>query len=192
MAQAKRGIRVRTHGLGRRFGLSGRAWVALACAVAVVVIATMAGLRLAHGDDFSVERGEMAATSATAPADVSESEAKPIVMVHVDGAVANPGVYELTGEDVRVNDAVLAAGGLVEGADTSSLNLAAPLEDGSKVHVPTVSETSDAAATTGAATAATTNGNGTATATPTQSPGFGALVALVGLGAVAVLVLRRN
>ena len=48
------------------------------------------------------------------------------------------------------------------------------------------------AATTGAATAATTNGNGTATATPTQSPGFGALVALVGLGAVAVLVLRRN
>lgn len=151
MAQAKRGIRVRTHGLGRRFGLSGRAWVALACAVAVVIIATVAGLRLAHGDDFSVERGERAASSATAPADVSESEARPVVMVHVDGAVANPGVYELTGEDVRVNDAVLAAGGLVEGADTSSLNLAAPLEDGSKVHVPTVSETSDAAATTGAA-----------------------------------------
>ena len=156
MAQAKRGIKARMHGLGRRFGLSGRARVALACAVAVIIVATVAGLRLAHGDDFSVERGEKASTSAAAPADVSDSEARPVVMVHVDGAVANPGVYELTGEDVRVNDAVLAAGGLVEGADTSALNLAAPLEDGSKVHVPTVSETSDAAATTGAATAATT------------------------------------
>ncbi|MDN5339350.1 MAG: hypothetical protein PWQ30_459 [Euryarchaeota archaeon] len=42
---------------------------------------------------------------------------------------------------------------------------------------------------TGTATTATTT---TTTTTPTQSPGFGALVALAGLGAVAFLVLRRN
>ncbi|MCK8518044.1 MEMAR_RS02690 family S-layer glycoprotein [Methanoculleus sp. 7T] len=42
---------------------------------------------------------------------------------------------------------------------------------------------------TGTATTATTTAPAT---TPTQSPGFGALVALAGLGAVAFLVLRRN
>ena len=42
---------------------------------------------------------------------------------------------------------------------------------------------------TGTATTATTTAPAT---TPTQSPGFGALVALAGLGAVAFLVLRRD
>ena len=53
--------------------------------------------------------------------------------------VESPGVYELPG-DARANDAVLAAGGLAQDADTASLNLAAPLTDGEKIHVPTVGE----------------------------------------------------
>lgn len=57
-------------------------------------------------------------------------------IVHVDGAVTTPGVIELTGDDVRVGDAVEAAGGLSEDADTSTVNLAEPLVDGSKIHVP--------------------------------------------------------
>ena len=39
---------------------------------------------------------------------------------------------------------------------------------------------------------ATKTATATATATPTTTPGFGAFLALAGLGAVAVLVLRRN
>ncbi len=46
--------------------------------------------------------------------------------------------------------------------------------------------------TTQPTTATTTATTTTAATTPTQSPGFGALVALAGLGAVAFLVLRRN
>lgn len=56
--------------------------------------------------------------------------------VHVDGAVASPGVYVVVGELPRVNDAIVAAGGLAEGADTTGLNLAAAVADGDKVHVP--------------------------------------------------------
>ncbi|MDE2521551.1 MAG: MEMAR_RS02690 family S-layer glycoprotein [Methanocorpusculum sp.] len=41
-------------------------------------------------------------------------------------------------------------------------------------------------------TQATTTATATATTTPTQTPGFGAFIALAGLGAVALLVLRRN
>ncbi|MDR0981330.1 MAG: PGF-CTERM sorting domain-containing protein, partial [Methanocalculaceae archaeon] len=44
---------------------------------------------------------------------------------------------------------------------------------------------------TGTGATPTTTATATATATP-ATPGFGAFVALAGLGAVALLVLRRN
>lgn len=57
-------------------------------------------------------------------------------VVHVDGAVAAPGVVTLEGQDVRVFDAVEKAGGLLDDADTSSINLAERLVDGAKIHIP--------------------------------------------------------
>lgn len=54
--------------------------------------------------------------------------------VDVDGAVCAPGVYELP-EGSRVIDAIQAAGGLRSDADTSSLNQASPLADGTKIYV---------------------------------------------------------
>jgi competence protein ComEA len=57
------------------------------------------------------------------------------VAVHVAGAVASPGVYELPA-GARVQDAVLAAGGAASDADLDSLNLARRLRDGEKVTVP--------------------------------------------------------
>ena len=47
----------------------------------------------------------------------------------------NPGVYELK-EGSRVDDAIQAAGGLSEDADTSALNRASLLSDGMKITVP--------------------------------------------------------
>ena len=46
--------------------------------------------------------------------------------------------------------------------------------------------------TTAATTTVPTGATATATTAPTQTPGFGAFIALAGLGAVALLVLRRN
>ena len=57
-------------------------------------------------------------------------------VVHVDGAVNSAGVVELSGQDLRVYDAVSAAGGLLDDADTSQVNLAEPLSDGAKIHIP--------------------------------------------------------
>lgn len=57
------------------------------------------------------------------------------VVVHVAGAVAAPGVYELRSGD-RVDDALLAAGGPLLDAATDALNLAALLIDGSRIYVP--------------------------------------------------------
>lgn len=57
------------------------------------------------------------------------------IVVHVDGAVASPGVYRLsTGS--RVVDVVEAAGGFAADAVTSAVNLAQTLSDGQQVIVP--------------------------------------------------------
>jgi competence protein ComEA len=59
--------------------------------------------------------------------------------VHVAGAVAKPGVYDLTA-GARVIDAVEAAGGGAPEADLNRLNLAAKVTDGQKVLVQRVGE----------------------------------------------------
>ena len=61
------------------------------------------------------------------------------VLVHVDGSVVRPGVYMLTAES-RVNDAIVAAGGLTASSSTSTLNLAAKVVDGQKIFVPDISQ----------------------------------------------------
>ena len=60
------------------------------------------------------------------------------ILVHVDGAVASPGVYKLAG-DARVDDAVKAAGGMTSEAESSKVNLAAKLLDGQKILIPSKS-----------------------------------------------------
>ncbi|MFO8079984.1 MAG: helix-hairpin-helix domain-containing protein [Armatimonadota bacterium] len=56
------------------------------------------------------------------------------ITVHVVGAVRRPGLYVLSA-GARVRDAIKAAGGLVEGADEQSVNLAAFVDDGDQVLV---------------------------------------------------------
>lgn len=50
------------------------------------------------------------------------------VVVDIKGMVANPGVYEVD-RTYRVNDVISLAGGLLDGADTSLINLAKTVTD---------------------------------------------------------------
>jgi len=56
------------------------------------------------------------------------------VVVHVAGAIAAPGVYELPA-GARVRDAIEAAGGAIVPAATGELNLARRLRDGERIEV---------------------------------------------------------
>lgn len=58
-----------------------------------------------------------------------------MVYVHVDGAVAAPGVYALPAGG-RIFEAIEVAGGTLEEADTRELNLAARIADGQKLVIP--------------------------------------------------------
>jgi len=62
-----------------------------------------------------------------------------LLVVHVDGAVAVPGVHEVV-PGSRVIDAIEAAGGLTADADRARLNLALLVEDEQRVWVPRVGE----------------------------------------------------
>lgn len=57
------------------------------------------------------------------------------IVVYVSGAVATESVVTLR-EGARAGDAVRASGGFGAAADRSAVNLAAPLADGSHLHVP--------------------------------------------------------
>ncbi|NJL04195.1 MAG: ComEA family DNA-binding protein [Chloroflexaceae bacterium] len=57
------------------------------------------------------------------------------IIVHISGAVVQPGVYELPA-DARTADAVQAAGGLLATADQTRVNLAARLEDAQQIIIP--------------------------------------------------------
>lgn len=61
------------------------------------------------------------------------------IAVHVCGAVASPGVYQLEA-GVRVIQAIEAAGGACAGAMQDYLNLAEIVNDGDKIYVPTKEE----------------------------------------------------
>jgi|GEM_PF-497891 len=71
-----------------------------------------------------------------------DTECDESIKVHVCGAVINPGVYELS-SDGRVYDALMAAGGFTDEADTETINLAAQLYDGQQIYFPTVQEVLD-------------------------------------------------
>ena len=59
---------------------------------------------------------------------VNEEEVINKIKVDIKGNVNNPGVYELD-EGSRVIDAINVSGGLIEGSDTSNINLSKKLKD---------------------------------------------------------------
>ena len=112
-----------------------------AVAIVVMVCAGRLLLDAASSEGFAVVQpgdAEQAAGDgdAEAAADAGASQAAPAPLrVHVGGAVAAPGVYDLA-EGARVLDAVEAAGGFAEGAARDALNLARTVSDGEQVVVP--------------------------------------------------------
>lgn len=100
--------------------------------VIYVLIGLLAGFILA-GALFIVTRmpsGE--------PVKLLPSPTQPSITIQIIGEVVHPGVYSFT-QGSRVQDAVDAAGGLLSTANTTAVNLAAKLEDGQQVTIPSQS-----------------------------------------------------
>lgn len=100
-----------------------------------LALAVAGALALAGAAGWSV----IHQASAAAPVPVGETvdpPAPPTVLVFVSGAVAHPGLYELS-PDARVADAIAAAGGVTNLADPGHLpNMAQRVNDGRQINVP--------------------------------------------------------
>lgn len=74
---------------------------------------------------------------------LAEATLSAVIKVDISGHVVSAGVYKLPA-DARIEDALRAARGLLETADTvyvsRNLNLAQKLRDGSKVYIPGLAE----------------------------------------------------
>lgn len=131
-----------------------------------------------------------ASTTAMGPP-VTTSPVADRLVVHVAGAVIDPGVHELPAGS-RVVDAIDAAGGVTAEADGARINLAAPVADGERVYVPKVGET-----TPPVVTGASGSGGSGARAGPVNlnEADEAALDALPGIGpatAAAIIEHRRQ
>ncbi len=127
-----------------------RAWIEwfgvgrlLAASLATVVVCAGA-LWLVSSPPPPTEASLPMATSTTVadelPALTDPTTTAPTtVLIHVAGAVVNPGVYELR-PGARVRDAIVAAGGPTESADWNAVNLAAVVADATRLYVPVVGE----------------------------------------------------
>jgi competence protein ComEA len=88
-----------------------------------------------------------ASSTSALPASSASTESA-LLVVHVAGAVAAPGLHELPAGS-RVADAIGAAGGLTPQADASRINLAAPVSDGQRIYILAVGEQEPAVAVGG-------------------------------------------
>lgn len=111
--------------------------------VQLVLILGLVALAFAGGVKYAYWKSIPPPAAAVLPPGVSadvapKAQELETVLVHVTGAVANPGVYDLPAAS-RVVEAVTMARPLPE-ADMDALNLAAPLIDGQQVVVPVEGE----------------------------------------------------
>jgi competence protein ComEA len=111
----------------------------LAVYAALAVVALLLGARWIRAGDSDGASGSIAygseggAPASTSGVDVSQGGED--LVVHVSGAVRDPGVYRLP-DGSRVTDAIERAGGPAGAAMPDAINLAAPLADGQQITVP--------------------------------------------------------
>ena len=74
-------------------------------------------------------------TGTAATPGLPAARSRPVLVIHVVGAVRRPGLYRLA-EGARAADAVSRAGGPTANADLEAIDLAAPIADGQQVAVP--------------------------------------------------------
>lgn len=135
-----------------RIAVGGVIVLVITALVATVVVAMLG----AGGSGDSIAPGNLpeglrssAGSAATAGSDARSdgasrggggvSSSAPVLFVHVLGAVARPGLYEVASGS-RVMDAVAAAGGFSATADPGGVNLARELSDGEQLVVPAVGD----------------------------------------------------
>lgn len=138
-----------------------------------IVAAALAALAVGAAGWYATRGGDPPG----APAVVAvESPERGMIVVHVSGWVAVPGLVEIP-EGGRVADAVAAAGGARPGAALDGMNLAAPVHDGEQVVVPGPADAATATTASGTAPDGRIRVNSATAAELDELPGVGPVLA---------------
>ncbi len=113
----------------------------LAVYAAIAVVALLLGARWIKSGEAGGPAGSIAYGSegGSAGEQVEFEETGGDLVVHVAGAVRNPGVYRMP-EGSRVTDAIDRAGGATADAAEDAINLAARVADGQQITLPARSQ----------------------------------------------------
>lgn len=114
----------------------------LAAAGVIVLIIISGTLYMSHDRATEINLGEAAEIKVAEAEELPpvEAEAEPeVISVYICGSVKNPGVVRLN-EGARLEDAIKLAGGAVENADLTAVNLAYKLVDEDMVYIPRIGE----------------------------------------------------
>ncbi len=159
-----------------RWRLDARTAATAAAVLALLGVLAWWGLRGAEVTALVPTASPGAAASPGATPEVAATApAEPLAVVHVSGAVAEPGLVSVAAGG-RVVDAVAGAGGLAPEADESSVNLARPVIDGEHIIVAALGEDGAPAAGGGAEGAPVSLSSADAAALETL-PGIGPVLA---------------
>ena len=117
-------------------------WLMMIMSIGMICMLTACGANpdqfLDNGAEDAYELSVTEQTSKEQDSVDSVNEAENVsesVYVYVCGAVATPGVYEVS-VDSRIYEAVEQAGGMLDTAKTEAVNLAEPLTDGQMIRIP--------------------------------------------------------
>ena len=99
--------------------------------VTIIIIAILFFLY----NKMNIEDKEIIIDNVLVENNVEAKTEKNVLIVHITGEVNNPGIVKLE-EESRIEDAIIAAGGLTQNADITNVNLAYMLEDGIKIKIP--------------------------------------------------------
>lgn len=136
--------------LNKEFLLSNKTKLIKAAVIAVIIIVCFFVFVLGDSGDSDEDITLQSQQKISEETGETTEESGGTIIVDVGGAVKVPQVVELDA-DSRVADAVAAAGGLLETADTAGINQAAFLTDGEKIYIPEKGENlSDLAELSGA------------------------------------------
>src|SRR4051812_45035914 len=148
---------------------------ALVAYAALAILVVALGVRFMHGQQPAPATASGGAAVAAGSPDGASAvriarPAPQAAVVHVAGAVRNPGVYRLPA-GARVQDAVERAGGPRHGGDVNAINLAAKVVDGQQGVVPSRAPRGAAATPAAAAGTGADAGAGGAAAIAGAAPG---------------------
>ncbi|MCL2253145.1 MAG: helix-hairpin-helix domain-containing protein [Lachnospiraceae bacterium] len=110
----------------------------------IIIILICFGVYLsACGKQYDIELiADDSVSDVLAVSDVQETQIQAeenFSLIHICGAVMEPGVYEVP-SDSRIFEVLNLAGGFTDDAATDAVNLAMKVIDGSKIWIPTLAE----------------------------------------------------